>query len=176
MSDGTNGGGLTTAPQSSVIVSDKVRYYPTRLAFLEPLSFDEWAALGDSLNFINAGVQWWLGDWLRYGEGKFGERASQATTAHGYEYQTLANFAYVAGKFPVSRRRENLTWSHHAAVAALEPDEQDAVLDEAEKDELSVRDTASRAGAVQYVELARLQSRGGLELIIRRKRKPGEAA
>jgi len=42
----------------------------------------------------------------------------------GFEYSTLANDKSVASKFEFYRRRENLSWSHHAEVAGLEPDEQ----------------------------------------------------
>jgi hypothetical protein len=40
----------------------------------------------------------------------------------------------------MSRRRDNLTWSHHAVVAALDPDEQDRWLDMAAAERLSVAD------------------------------------
>ena len=43
---------------------------------------------------------------------------------------TLKNRASVARRIDPSRRRDGLTWSHHAEVAGLEPDEADAVLAE----------------------------------------------
>jgi hypothetical protein len=49
------------------------------------------------------------------------------------------NMVYVASRFEISRRRENLSWSHHAALAALEPTQQDHWLDLAEENRLSVR-------------------------------------
>ena len=48
-------------------------------------------------------------------------------------YQTITDAKWVAGRFEISRRRENLTWSHHREVAGIEDDaEQDAFLDAAE--------------------------------------------
>jgi hypothetical protein len=50
------------------------------------------------------------------------------------------NMVYVASRFDFSRRRENLSWSHHETLAALEPDEQEGWLDRAEQHRWSVSD------------------------------------
>jgi hypothetical protein len=42
------------------------------------------------------------------------------------------NMAYVAGRFAPERRRAELSFSHHAEVAALAPDEQEEWLDRAQ--------------------------------------------
>jgi hypothetical protein len=47
----------------------------------------------------------------------------------GPKYQTCRNAASIANAFELSRRRDNLTFKHHAEVAALSPDEADALLD-----------------------------------------------
>ena len=52
-------------------------------------------------------------------------RASRIT---GYDVQTLMNMVYVATRFESGRRRERLSWSHHAELAALEPPEQEEWL------------------------------------------------
>ena len=49
------------------------------------------------------------------------------------------NMAYVAGRFDVARRRPGLSFSHHAEVASLPPEEQEIWLDRAEVGGLSVR-------------------------------------
>jgi hypothetical protein len=41
---------------------------------------------------------------------------------------------YVAARFKPSRRRDGSSWTHHAEVAALPDDEQDAWLDRAQRD------------------------------------------
>lgn len=84
--------------------------------------------------------QWWLGDWIRYGTSRWGEKYKQAAKITGYDVHTLRNIAYVAGQIPASRRRDTLTWSHHAEVCGLEPDEQDRWLDFAADQRLSVAD------------------------------------
>lgn len=88
---------------------------------------------------MGRGVGWWLGDWLNFGNAAFGEKYRRAARVTGYDVQTLMNMAYVAARFPAERRRERLSWSHHAELAPLAADEQDRWLDRALEDRLSVR-------------------------------------
>lgn len=104
----------------------------TGLELPPDLTYDEWESVGRTLQRIERSVMWWVGDWLRYGERRYGETYSQALSTTDYAYQTLANAAYVAERVESSRRRENLSWSHHAEIAALEPDEQERFLEKAE--------------------------------------------
>jgi hypothetical protein len=84
--------------------------------------------------------QWWLGDWVRYGTTRWGEKYKEAARITGYDVKTLRNIVYVAEQVEVSRRRDNLTWSHHAEVCALEPAEQAKWLDLAESQRMTVAD------------------------------------
>jgi hypothetical protein len=84
--------------------------------------------------------QWWLGDWIKYGNAKFGERYSRAMKLTGYDVQSLMNMVYVASRFEISRRRENLSWSHHATLAPLDVAEQEYWLTRAIAEKLSVAD------------------------------------
>jgi len=116
--------------------------------FLSPVSwraphdidFEEWARDGHRLGIAGRGASWWVGDWLNYGEAKYGERYTRAAEITGYEVQTLMNLAYVASRFAVSRRRENLSWSHHAVLASLPPTEQEAWLDRVAAEGISVKE------------------------------------
>jgi hypothetical protein len=76
---------------------------------------------------------WWLGDWLVYGEQSYGDRYKQAITDTSLSYQTLRNYAWVARAFPMSRRRDTLSFGHHVEVAALPEQEQDLWLARAEQ-------------------------------------------
>lgn len=104
------------------------------------ISLSQWVADGQRLGAIGRGVNWWLGDWLRFGNTKFGERYVRASRITGYDVQTLMNMVYVASRFEAERRRERLSWSHHAELAALEPEDQERWLTRAEEERLSVRD------------------------------------
>lgn len=99
-------------------------------------SFDNWQECGEFIKKAEGAVQFWLGDWIKYGEGHYGEMYTQALEDTGYEYKTLVNDKYVASKIESSRRRDNLSFSHHAEVADLPPADQDKMLDIAEKDNL----------------------------------------
>lgn len=103
------------------------------------LALEEWLESGRRLGLLGRNVAWWIGDWLRYGNHVYGERYVRAARITGYDAQTLMNMVYVASHFPPTRRRGSLSWSHHAEIAALEPNEQDAWLDRAETERLSVR-------------------------------------
>jgi hypothetical protein len=104
------------------------------------LALSEWSSTGRRLGSIVRCSQWWLGDWIRYGNTKFGERYTRAAILTGYDVQTLTNMAHVASRFELHRRRANLSWSHHAALAALNTEDQDRWLDRAMADKLSVAD------------------------------------
>ncbi len=100
-------------------------------------TFNEWLQCGQLLLTANRAIQFWVGDWLNYGEQRWGEMYTQAIDMTGYDYQTLANEKYIASRIDFYRRRENLSFSHHAEVAALPPEEQDYWLDKAESEGLT---------------------------------------
>jgi hypothetical protein len=104
------------------------------------LGIAEWSAVGRRFGEISRCSQWWLGDWINYGNSKFGERYSRAVKLTGYDVQSLMNMVYVASRFEIYRRRENLSWSHHATLASLERDGQEYWLARAIADRLSVSD------------------------------------
>jgi hypothetical protein len=95
------------------------------------IEHSEWIATGRRLGAIERSSQWWIGDWLIYGAAKWGEKYVEAAKITGYDVGSLRNMASLASQFDLSRRRDNLTWCHHAAVAGLEPDKQDYWLDRA---------------------------------------------
>jgi|TARA_Y100000034_G_scaffold6889_1_gene7612 N6-adenosine-specific RNA methylase IME4 len=83
-------------------------------------SFEEWEKCGAFLQRIEGAVQWWLGDWLNYGESSYGEKYSQALEVTGIPLATLENYAYVAGNLQDSRRREDLSFSVHSEIVGLQ--------------------------------------------------------
>jgi len=104
------------------------------------VGLEEWSAIGRRFGEIGRCSQWWLGDWIRYGNQRFGERYTRAAKLTGYDAQSLMNMVYVASRFEISRRRENLSWSHHATLAALEPELQEHWLQRIVAERLSVAD------------------------------------
>jgi hypothetical protein len=121
----------TRNPQSSLT--------PTSWASGPELQPAEWIQWGRWLGTVGRGSAWWIGDWVRYGNARYGERYKLVASITGYDTQTLMNIAYVTSRFEPSRRRESLSFSHHAEVAALCREEQDRWLDQAMFERLSVR-------------------------------------
>ena len=100
----------------------------------EELSEDEWADIGILLARIDASTRWWVGDWWNHGVNNYGDRKTMVESPawQGPSFQTCANAASVCRAFETSRRREVLTFGHHAEVSALDPREADRLLDWAE--------------------------------------------
>ena len=131
-----------------------------------PLSVSDWMRQGRLLGTLGRATGWWIGDWMRYGSTRYGDRYAGASRVTGYDVQSLMNMAYVAGRFDAPRRREALSFSHHAELASLPPDEQDLWLDRAESSKLSVRslraelrDSRRRAARRARLSEARLAHR-----------------
>ena len=77
--------------------------------------------------------RWALGDWACHGERAYGDLVKAAALI-GLSYGALRNLASVARKIELSRWRYLLSWSHHAAVAAVAavpPEIGDDLLDRA---------------------------------------------
>ena len=103
------------------------------LEFPRQLPFEAWLAVGTQLAVVAGSSAWCLGDWLVYGQAAYGSRYREAAERTGLDYQTLRNYAWVAGRFKLSRRRDTLSFGHHAEVAALPEPEQDYWLRKAEE-------------------------------------------
>ncbi len=121
----------TVIAQSETLLGD-IHHCPTALTLPENLPFKDWRAIGANLFRAGKALQWWIGDWVNYGEASYGEKYIDAIEVTGREYKTLRNMASVAKSVEVSRRRDNVSWAHHAEVAALSPEQQDDWLDKAE--------------------------------------------
>jgi hypothetical protein len=100
----------------------------------------EWLATGRRLGMIGRCSQWWIGDWIRYGNAKWGEKYVEAARVTGYDVASLRNMAWVASRFDVSLRSDKLSWSHHVLLAPLQPDEQRYWLERASDERFSVAD------------------------------------
>jgi hypothetical protein len=112
----------TGSPQRAKLLRTGVRFDPL-------LPLDAWKALGAKIAAHSDATSWWLGDWLAFGQMKYGRRYKEAIALTGLEYQTLRNYAVVARRFELSRRRDNLSFQHHAEICAMTNDEQTFWLD-----------------------------------------------
>jgi hypothetical protein len=115
-------------------ISNQVLATRLGLRFAGALSFEGWERAGEQISRIVSSSAWCLGDWIVVGQSRFTDRYKQVIDAVGLDYQTVRNYAWVARRFEMSRRRDTLSFQHHAEVASLPPEEQDYWLDHAEKD------------------------------------------
>ena len=136
------------------------------------MSFAEWVSVGQDLLRVSSASAWWLGDWLVYGQRAYRQRYMAALESTPLDYQTLRNYAWVARHVEMSRRRDKLSFQHHAEVAALPPDEQHRWLERAEergwsRNELRRRLAAERRPGAPMIEpesvVVRLRIEGARE-------------
>lgn len=149
-------GGMGTAgwePGGSILnlgANWRVRAQRSGLVLPSELSFEVWRQIGSQVFAVANSCAWWVGDWLSYGENYFGDRYEQAITGTSLDYQTLRNYAWVAKKFRLSRRRDSLSFGHHAEVAALTEAEQDEWLTRAERFNWSRNELRRRIRATRF--------------------------
>jgi hypothetical protein len=117
-----------------------VRASNTGLRFNPRTPYEVWQVLGSRIAARANSSTWWLADWVVFGEHRYGDRYRDAIDATGLDYQTLRNYAVVARRFKMSRRRDDPSFPHHAEVCALSHDEQDRWLDLASKNGWSKRE------------------------------------
>lgn len=112
----------------------------TGLDFHADLSFEEWDDLGRELAPVANSIGFIVGDWLNYGEKRYGEKYAEAIKCTGIALETLKQYSYVARQIQKCDRSHVLSWTHHLVVAKLKtPEEQRHWLDMAEKHKLGKR-------------------------------------
>lgn len=118
------------------------RVHSVGLELPEDLTYEQWQGIGGALQSVNRSVMWWIGDWLRYGERRWGEMYAQAVLDEtGKTASVLQNAKWVAERYDPSTRVEGLSWTHHREAAALPLDERRQVLRDATHNGWSTRET-----------------------------------
>lgn len=103
-------------------------------------TFEQWEDCGEFIKKAEGAVQFWIGDWIRYGENHYGEMYTQAIYETGLDYQTLRDDKWVSEKIDLSLRKDNLTFNHHKEVASLPRAEQEEILKKAVDEKLTVKE------------------------------------
>lgn len=114
------------------------------------LTYDQAEAIGAMLGDMQDCIRFAIGDWLLLIEQLFPEEWSQLAEVLNMSEESRREYMRVAERVPRSRRRKGLKWSHHRAVAALEPAEQKQWLKRAADEGLShhaMRDALRESGA-----------------------------
>lgn len=100
-------------------------------------TFEQWSECGEFIKKANGACHLWIGDWLNYGEQKYGEMFAQAISETDFDYGTLRNDKYVAKEIELSRRRDNLSFSHYQEIASLPQEKQDKWIEKASEEKLT---------------------------------------
>lgn len=102
-------------------------------------SYEDWYACGEWLKRAEKAVGFWIGDWLNYGERKWGEMYSQAMEDTGLEYDTLRKFRNITKNLDFGIRMPNLSFKVNSAVARddLTRDEKRMFLESAAEKDLT---------------------------------------
>jgi hypothetical protein len=129
LSEARSGPGDTFGPPAN----GAMRMKRSGIVFSDRLSFQAWETVGKRLMSLADSASWWIADWLIYGESQFQDRYQEAIKTTSLNYKTLRNYTWVARRFDMSRRRDSLSFGHHAEVAALDRPEQDFWLRKAEE-------------------------------------------
>lgn len=112
-----------------------------QLIIKEEITKKEWKELGCYLSHLQGNVQFWIGDWIRFGDKKGyyvnGNVYDEAIEITGLERQTLQAFKWVAERTSLTRIKD-LSFNHHRQVAALGESEQIYFLNMAIQEKLSV--------------------------------------
>jgi hypothetical protein len=124
---------LTDSGKNRISIGRAAVTRRTFLLLADGISLEEWKRIGQQIRVITDSSTWWLGDWLVYGQHKYPDRYRRAINDTSLDYQTLRNYAWVAGRIEPGRRRPGLSFQHHAEVVSLPPAQQDVWLDRAER-------------------------------------------
>lgn len=114
------------------------------LTIKEGVPLEVWQGIGKFLKSTKRTVHFWIGDWIRYGHKAYGERYLEAMDITGLSYKTLRNMVVVCKAIEMSRRRDNLSFSHYIEVTALSPAKQDEWLRIAQEEQLSTKALRSK--------------------------------
>jgi hypothetical protein len=122
----------------------------------------EWLSTGRRLGAIGRCSQWWIGDWIRFGTARWGEKYTEAARVTGYDVASLRNMAWVAAQFDPSLRSDKLSWSHHVLLAPLAEDEQRRWIAQAVEQRLSVADLRLELRARRHRDLEEERESAGV--------------
>ncbi len=82
----------------------------------------DWGALGILLANMTQGLPFAVGDWLNYGEDRYGEKASQFIDSNNWTAETVRTYRWVASRVAMGIRRSDLSFKHHQIIAKLDPE------------------------------------------------------
>lgn len=97
-----------------------VSFLPNGLEINDAISFEQWQELGLQIRDSLHGHQWRIGDWLRFGGHKWGDKYEAAAESLGMKPSSLKTYKSIAESYPDLLTRVNdLPFTHHRLAASL---------------------------------------------------------
>jgi len=121
---------------------------PVGLILPDELTFNEWKTIGEDLEGDHNALMWQRADWAAYGERRY-RRDYGPALEQLYSRQGIYDLASVARRVDISRRREDLSFSHHREVASLDPELQSVWLDDALRHGWTVHELRAQIAATK---------------------------
>jgi hypothetical protein len=130
------------------IQSKNIKATEYGIEFAGNVTMKEWFQAVQSVHKVKELCQWYLGDLIVYAESPltgWGEKYNELIDITGYDYGTLAKFAYAARRFTPGFRESvfsaggknssyiNLSWGHFIEVASLSDEKALYLLDAAQE-------------------------------------------
>jgi 16S rRNA G966 N2-methylase RsmD len=136
----------------------KCQFKKNELVIADSVNNDEWLKIGAMLHFVEGAVQFWIGDWARFGDkrgfytdSKVYDQLEEVT---GLDRTTIQTYKSVADSVPSLLRNKDISFSHHKEVAKLPPKEQKKFLELASEQHLSVRNLRTAINKDKIAKIA----------------------
>lgn len=129
-----------TIQENNEIIAHGFRLHKSGLEAIGNPTYDQWELCGKFIRQAEGAVHFWIGDWLNYGESKWGQMYSQAMEETGYSYDTLKQDKWIAGKIDLCDRSHNLGIAHAKEIASLPEEEKKFWAEELKKEAIPVRE------------------------------------
>lgn len=159
-----------------IIIHNKAKFELNKLIIDETITLDEWKSLGQSLRQVEGSVQFWIGDWARFGEkqGFTGKYVSpkvydELEEITGLNRQTIQQYKSTATMLDSNLRNDNLSFTHHRAVAPLPTEQQKEFLQKA-SDEIREDESLLRSNDVTFKHHEKIDSSSRAEDVRLRQR------
>lgn len=134
-----------------IIKFEKARFEKNKLTISDAITVEEWKDLGQCLKQVEGSVQFWIGDWARFGDkkgftGKYVDSKvyDELEEITGLERKTIQNYKHIAEQTANIResspRGEDISFTHFREVASLSEEKQKEFLTRASEEKLSVRE------------------------------------
>ena len=92
--------------ETGEIITQDMEFNSTSLILDPKITYEQWENIGGQLGQIEGAIQWWIGDWLNFGEHKYGEMYAQAVDES--QAKSWREYKYVSNAVELSIRMDKV--------------------------------------------------------------------